>query len=459
MKIQLRIDNFKVYDMIIIPLVVVGAIFIGTILQLFGPTSYTTKTECAYKCNDNSMNEYDVNNCQGIDPNSGETFYFNFERLDSMNRYTKLYFIPYLHKNYIDDHPSFLYLEINTNLTLSYKEKGTWNYWEGGEFNTSLKCYNGGNGECGIVQWINEPYVMQKEQRIEVTIQGPKNVISNICLMQVYGSKSYSIMRIVYNIILTIICSGYIIYYFIYLIIKRIYPRDLDKQQYLNIGLMIFGLVYNDPLDLLSLAISSAFFPIFHGIMNILFLGYLVFFVTAFFQSIRIEEGILLNKKVEWIVIILSTLTMMFSFSFSASVYLKGMTDNPFSVTKPTTTVAVLFYVISVISATVIFVWISFIFLTSYKTIKRQENIRKGIYFCLGSFLVIGLEFFMLLMSDYSSFFSTTFTSEIIIFGINAYFFVMFYGFVPTFANTFDEVIIGPDNQDDTTRPILFDMK
>ncbi|ELP93033.1 hypothetical protein EIN_052380 [Entamoeba invadens IP1] len=455
MKIQTHLDNFKLYDKIILPTVIAVLLITGTCLQLFGPSTYEEITTCAYTCTDHTNIEFDASKCTGIDPNQGTAFTVEFKPLIPMNRMNKVLMTPFLNRKYVDpNHPSFYSMKLSANVTLEYNEDSKWVEWQKGMYTSQVNCYNNEKGSCTSSWWIKEPYIMHDVERLTVQLNGPYDEFSNICITQAYGSKNYSISRIVYIVFFTVISCGYLVYYFVYLMVRRIYPNNLNIEQYLNIGLMFAALAFNDPIDLLALAVNSPFFPILHGIMNTIFLAYLIFFVIAFFQYLRIDNGLFLNKKVEWIVAAVCTGGMIFSFMFSASLYYKGMTDNPFAVIKPATTLSVVMYTASIIFITIVFIWIIFMFFTSYQSIRKHNSIVKCIYFCATSLIVIGIEFTMLIFSDYTSFFNTSFTSEIFVFGINAYIFAMFYAFVPSFVNQFDEVVLGPSDNDDT-KPIL----
>ena len=115
-----------------------------------------------------------------------------------------------------------------------------------------------------------------------------------------------------------------------------------------------------------------------------------------------------MTKKTEYGVIAISTLGMIISFGFASSMYFKGVSDDPFTVIKGTTTLSLVLYMITIICCTVTFIWIVFIFFTSYSTIRQRHNTEKCLYFCAISVAVITLEFVILLFSDYTSFFNTS---------------------------------------------------
>ena len=457
MPLQTRIDHFTKVDRIVVPAVLLILILLGLSLDVFGPGTYTIHRECAFTCDDDNKNYYDSKTCQGVDFGNGEEYEFVFQPIKPMNRLNEIHMSAFLHQERIQEEYSVGYYDFVTNLTLYYKENDEWIEWNKGTFTSQVYCLQYDEGRCDNVKWVDEPYFMHSEQKLVVKYVGEKNKFANICIQQYYGSDYYSILRIVTTCFFSIVSIGYIVYYVIYLLVKRIKVKDLDGQQVLNILLMFFGLCYNDPLNLIGLLFPSPFFPIFHGIVHMVFIAYLIFFVVAFFQILRAETA-LTSKRVEWTVTIFATLIMIISFAFAASQYLKGITENPFNVTLKTETIAWILYTITIVCGIIVGIWLCFIFFSSYNVIKKEEDMRKAMYFCFSSLFIIGMEFVILIISDYSTFFNIVSIPLIVLFGVNAYIFCMFYAFVPKLYNQFNDTFIY-QNYNDDEKPILFNQQ
>lgn len=289
MTLLTKFDKQTLWDRIIVVSVVVTMIFIGCVLELFVPTS-ETMTQCAYECSDGYNHHFDSGKCTGTDPNSGEEFTIAFKQLDQLKRYSDVYVSAYLNDAVRTQTKETYQLDMNVRLKLSYynNKKDTWEDWADDSLVSTHDCRDDSVGACEYTQWIKEPYVVHPIQRLTVKLVNPDNKFSNICFTQVYGTNTYTYLRIIYALLFCTILTGYIIFYIINMKRLQIYPSELGKQQYLNIGLLFMGFLFNDPLDLFSLIASSPVFPIIHAIANMIFIGYIVFYIVAFFQSIRI---------------------------------------------------------------------------------------------------------------------------------------------------------------------------
>ncbi|KAL7716445.1 Wntless-like transmembrane domain-containing protein [Entamoeba marina] len=445
MKLQIRLDSFNNIDRAIVVAVIICAVLISSIMVLFGPSYYKSSYACAYQCESGSNSRYDSLDCTGVDPNNGETFEYQFEVLTPSKRFNKIYVTPYLHESFLEpDNPHFYAIDFETSTSLYYLDDSgsqlSWATWVSGNYSAFEKCYSNSYGECSSVLWIKESVIVHEQQKLEITMVGAKNVFSNICVIQQIGSETYGYLQLTYILLFSTFSVGMIMFYFIYLMIRKIYPQHLNFQQWLNVGLLFAILIYNDPVDLLSIAISSSFFPILHGLCNMFFLCYLIFYTIASFQIIRVEEGLLVGKKMEWVVAFVLSLGIFFSFGLASSLYLKSEEENPFSILSGSGIYALILYVIAIICAASIFLWIVFIFITSYRSVMSHSHIEKNTLF-----LLFNLIYITHLLVD---------TPVIILFCMNAYAFCMFYGFIPSFMNQYNEPVVVPDDED--TRPILF---
>ena len=442
MRLLTKIDRSTPKEQYLIMGAIIILLIVGFCVEVFSPSDTQILKRCAFDCEEIEVNKYDNKTCWGTDPTINTTITFELDRMSPMYRMMDLYFQGYLHPSEFETDDEHQYPVITANASLYYLgEDDEWVLWKSMELQSSFECDGNGLGTCEMVKWIKEPYFMHAQQKLEITMLDETHKIGNICFHQYMGTDSYGVEKTVFCVVFTMLCVFYIVFYFIYLRMKGISVKELDAVQYLNIGLMFVVLLYNDPLNLLNLIFPSPFFPILHCLTHIIYICYLVIFIVKTFGVLtgkKDESGYAGGKK--WIPTIICTLGLLLSFAYASSLYLKGMTENPFNITIASTMMAKILYGFVVFFVCFLMIWLIVLFFTTFSAMYKTENTRHCMYFILLSFIVLMFEFGMLLYSDYSSFYNSVSVPMIVIFETNIYLLAMFYLLLPLGPNEYAEV-------------------